>query len=153
MAAFRFRAQAALELRGRQDEEAQRALGVARFALAAATEVLARAEGVLVEAHQRAREEEARASDTTRAIWHRNWMKRQQAVIAAARATVETRRAEEHAAAERAIETRRRLRSLERLRDRIWKAFQATERRAEQKEFDALGGLRYVARRDVPEGA
>jgi flagellar biosynthesis chaperone FliJ len=153
MAAFRFRAQVALELRHKQDEEAQRALGVARRATSAAQDAQDRAERDLAEAHQRASEEEARASDTTRAIWHRNWLKRQQAVIAAARSTVDARRVDERNVAERAMETRRRLRSLERLRDRIWKAFQAAERRAEQKEFDALGGLRYVARRDVPEGA
>jgi flagellar export protein FliJ len=153
MATFRFRAQAALEMRRKQDDDAQRALAAARRAAADAQDAVARAERDLVEAHQRAAVEEAKASDTTRAIWYRNWMKWQQAVIAAARATLAARRGEERAAADLAMETRRRLRSLERLRERMWKAFQTAERRAEQKEFDALGGLRFVARADVPEGA
>jgi flagellar export protein FliJ len=153
MARFRFRAQAALELRRTQDEDAQRALGAAMRATSAAADALARAERDLVEAHQRALAEEAKATNTTRAIWYRNWIKWQQAVIAAARSALEARRDEERQAAARAMETRRRLRSLERLRDRMWKAFQLAERRAEQKEFDLLGGLRYVARADVPEGA
>jgi len=152
MANFRFRAQAALELRQKQDEDAQRALGDARRATAAAEEIVEREVRALSEAHARACEDEAQASDITRAIWHRNWMRRQQAVIASARALVDARRADQRAAAERAMETRRRLRSLERLRDRMWKAFQTAERRAEQKAFDVLGGLRYVAQRDVPEG-
>jgi flagellar export protein FliJ len=153
MATFRFRAQAALELRRKQDDDAQRALASARRATAAAEDAVARAERELAEAHQRAAAEEAKASDTARAIWYRNWMKWQQAVIAAARATLEARRSDERQAAGQAMETRRRLRSLERLRDRMWKAFQTAERRAEQKEFDALGGLRFVARAEVPEGA
>lgn len=153
MAHFRFRAQVALDLRQRQDEDAQRELGATRQARVAAERMLAEEERVLAEAHVRASIEEARACDTSRAVWYRNWMRRQQMVIAAARATVEARRQDEAAAAERAIEARRRLRALERLRDRAWKAFQTAERRTEQKEFDVLGGLRYVARREVPEGA
>lgn len=152
MANFRFRAQAALELRQTQDERAQRALGDARRATAAAEEIVDREVRALSEAHTRACQEEASASDLTRAIWYRNWMRRQQAVIVSARAVVDARRADQRTAADRAMETRRRLRSLERLRDRLWQAFQTAERRVEQKEFDVLGGLRYVARRDVPEG-
>ena len=153
MAGFRFRAQVALDLRRKQDDEAQRALGVARQATVAAQRALDEQVRILEESHARARIEEAHASDTSRAVWYRNWMTRQRLVIAAARAAVDARRNEETAAAQRTIETRRRLRSLERWRDRHEKAFQLAERRAEQKEFDVLGGLRYVARRVVPEGA
>jgi flagellar export protein FliJ len=153
MANFRFRAQVALDLRRTQDDEAQRALGAARQATVAAQHVVAAEERALTDANARASREEAQASDTTRAVWYRNWMKRQQQVIAASRAVVATREQEERDAAARAMEARRRLRSLERLRDRAWTAFQTLERRTEQKEFDVLGGLRYVARRDVPEGA
>jgi flagellar biosynthesis chaperone FliJ len=153
MANFRFRAQVALELRHKQDDEAQRALGAARQATVAAQHAVLVEERALADAHVRASREEAQASDTTRAVWYRNWMKRQQQVIAAAKAVVETRLQEEREAAARAMETRRRLRSLERLRDRALKAFLTLERRTEQKEFDVLGGLRYVARQHVPGGA
>jgi flagellar export protein FliJ len=152
MANFRFRAQVALDLRRKQDEEAQRDLGIARHATADAKRALDAEERVLADANVRASVEEARATDTTHAVWYRNWMKRQQQVIGAARAAVDTRLQEERAFAERAMEARRRLRSLERLRERAWKAFQTLERRAEQKEYDVLGGLRYVAQRDVPGG-
>ena len=152
MGPFRFRAQAALDLRRKQDEDAQRALGVARHATVAAENALTHEVIMLQDGQARARDEEARASDTTRAIWYRNWIKRQQQRIAAAQTVVETRREEERTAGAHAMETRRRLRSLERLRDRTLKAYQVAELRAEQKEFDVLGGLRYVARQDVPGG-
>ncbi|HEY3380313.1 MAG TPA: flagellar FliJ family protein [Vicinamibacterales bacterium] len=153
MANFRFRAQVALDLRRKQDDDAQRALGEAKRATAAAQRAVQDAERALVETQERAREEAARASDTTRAIWYRNWIRRQQQVIVAARHALEQRLDEERVVAARAMEARRKLRSLEHLRDRTWKAFQLAERKAEQKEFDVLGGLRYVALREVPEGA
>jgi flagellar export protein FliJ len=152
MGAFRFRAQAALDLRRTQDEEAQRALAAAKNATAAARAVVERAEHALVEARERAREEEAHAADTTAAIWYRNWMKGLQRAIGLARAALEERLVAERAASARAVEARRRLRSLERLRDRMLRAAQRAELRAEQKAFDLLGSLGHVARRDVPEG-
>lgn len=152
MANFRFRAQVALDLRRTQDEDAQRALGAARQSRAAAERLLEDETRALADGHARASLEEARAWDASRVVWYRNWMKRQQQVIAAAKAALDARRQEELAAAERATEARRRVRALERLRDRAWKTFQTAERRSEQKEFDVLGGLRFVARREVPEG-
>jgi len=153
MSVFRFRAQVALDLRRKQDDDAQRAFGAARQARLAAERVAEGEERALAEGNLRASIEEAREWDTSRAVWYRNWMRRQQQVIAAALARVEERRQDELAAADRALEARRRVRALERLRDRPWKAFQTEEQRREQKEFDILGGLRYVARREVPEGA
>jgi flagellar export protein FliJ len=152
MGTFRFRAQVAIELRQTQDDDAQRELGAARQARLAAERALEAEVRALAEAHVRAAIEEARAWDAARAFWYRNWMKRQQQVIAATRAGVEARRGDERAAESRALEARRRLRALQRLRDRAWAVFQAAERRSEQKEFDAIGNLRFVARRELPEG-
>jgi flagellar export protein FliJ len=153
MAKFRFRAEVALDLRRKQDDEAQRALGDARRATEQAESGLQHEQRVLDETLARARDEEARACDMTRAIWHRHWMRRQRLVIEAARRLMEERRVAERAAAEHAMLARRKLRALERLRDRLWKTYLQAERRAEQKEMDVLGGLRFVARRGVPEGA
>jgi len=142
----------ALDLRQKQDEEAQRALGSARQARVAAERAVDTEERALADANARAAIEEAREWNASRAVWYRNWMRRQQQVITAARAVVEARRQQELAAAERAMDARRRVRALERVRDRALKAFDTAERRKEQKEFDVLGGLRYVARPEVPEG-
>lgn len=149
---FRFRAQAALDLRRRQDDEAQRELGVARHATVAAARVVQQERQTLEDGLARARDDEARAWDTARAIWYRNWITLQKERIAAAEAVLVKRREEERTAAERAMMTRRKLRSLERLRERNVKAYQTAELKAEQKEFDVLGGLRFVARQDVPGG-
>jgi flagellar biosynthesis chaperone FliJ len=150
--AFRFRAQAAIDLRAKQDEDAQRALGVARHATAAAERVRQHEQTMFEDGQARAREEESQSWDTARAIWYRNWIKLQRQRIANADAALEARREEERAVAQAAMDARRRLRSLEHLRDRTLKAYQTAELRAEQKEFDVLGGLRYVARQDVPGG-
>ena len=150
MARFRFRAQVALDLRRKQDEDARRALAEAKRVTAVAQRALDEERRVLEEALARAADEESKASDTTRAIWYRNWMKRQQQVIELALRVVETRRAEEQGAAARAVIARRKLRALERLRDRMWKAYLVVEQRAEQKELDVLGGLRYVVRERAP---
>jgi flagellar biosynthesis chaperone FliJ len=153
MARFRFRAQAALDLRRRQDEEAQRALADARQATRKAQAALAHEEEVLAETLERGRLEEASAQDTTRAVWYRNWMRRQRGVIEAARAAMEERRTAEREMAARAVVARRKLRALERLRERLWTAYLDAERRAEQKEMDVLGGLRFLANRSLPGGA
>jgi flagellar export protein FliJ len=153
MAIFRFRAEAALDLRRKQDEEAQRVLGEARRAAAAAEAALAHEERVLAETLARGRDEEASAVDTARAVVYRHWMVRQRMVIEAARRRLGEMRAAERATAEQAMVARRKLRALERLRERLWKAYLVNERRVEQKEMDVLGGLRFVARRGVPEGA
>jgi flagellar export protein FliJ len=153
MATFRFRAEAALDLRRKQDEDAQRALGEARRATAHADAALQREEQVLADTLARGRDEETHAVDMARAIVYRQWMVRQRMVIEAARSRLDEKRTAERAAAEQAMVARRKLRALERLRERLWKAYLVNERRAEQKEMDVLGGLRFVARRGVPEGA
>jgi flagellar export protein FliJ len=153
MAKFRFRAEVALDLRRKQDEEAQRTLAEARRAVARAEAVLAHEDGVLRDTLARAAAEEARASDLARVIWHRQWMRRQRQVVEAARRWLGERQAVERAASDQAVMARRKLRALERLKDRLWATYVAEERRSEQKEMDVLGGLRFVARRGAPEGA
>ena len=152
MAKFKFRAQVALDLRRKEDDEARRVLGEAARATRAAQEQLHEAERALEATMRRAAEEAATAADTTGALWYRNWMTLQKQVIDRARATVDERRRAERLAAERALVTRRKLRSLEQLRERMWQAFLLAERRLEQKEMDVLAGLRYVARTGVSKG-
>jgi hypothetical protein len=153
MPKFRFRAEAALDLRRTQDEDAQKILAAARRATAQAEAALAREQRVLDETLARAAAEEARALDLACAVWHRQWMRRQRQVIEAARRLLGERQAVEKAAADQAVVARRRLRALERLKDRLWAAHVTGERRSEQKEMDVLGGLRFVARHGAPEGA
>lgn len=142
-----------MDLRRKRDEEAQRALAAAQHAARQAQAEVVRQETLLAETLARAGREEAHASDLAQAVWARQWMRRQRQVIEQARRDRDERQRAERVAAAQAMEARRRLRALERLRERMWQAFVTNERRAEQKELDVLGGLRYVARRDVPGGA
>jgi flagellar export protein FliJ len=152
MAKFRFRAQVALDLRRKEDDEARRLLGEAARATRAAEQALDAADRALGETMAQAAQDAASCVDTTRALWYRNWIVLQRQAIERAQAIVAERRSAERAAAERALVTRRKLRSLEHLRERNWQAFLLAERRIEQKEMDVLAGLRYVARAGAPKG-
>ncbi len=146
MKRFVFRAQAALDLRRREDEEARRLLGVAQRAVRAAEDRLEAARTALTAAMQHARE--AAADPTTAATlpWHRNWIKGQQVEIGRRTQALSDRRDEQTAASAHALQTRRRLRSLEKLRERMWQRHQHEERREEQKALDLFGSLQYAAR-------
>lgn len=152
MAKFKFRAEAAMDLRRKRDDEAQRTLADARRVARAAEADLAREERSLNDTLTLALAEEANTANIACSVWLRNWMQRQRQVIEAAGRRAEERRRLERAAAEQAIEARRQLRALERLRERQWRAFLQQEHRVEQRDLDMLAGLRYVARQSVLEG-
>lgn len=146
MPPFRFRAQAALDLRRRQDEEAERALGEARRAVAAAEAAVAAARLSLEGAMRGAHDALVQGLDPGRRVWHRHWIVRNQQVYARLTQQLADRRAAEERMLLAAMRARQRLRSLERLQDRGRRAHEAGERRAEQREFDMLGTLRHHAR-------
>lgn len=152
MPAFRFRAQVALDLRRRQEEDARRLLGDARRAVLDAREQVERSVASLDEAFERARDYASRADNLVQTSWYRNWILLKQQQVAAGRHTLAGREAEELEASRRAMEARRKLKSLERLRERMWAVHIDAERRQEQKLLDELGGLRHVARLVVPGG-
>ena len=144
MRPFKFRADAALEMRRQQDEEAQGALGAAATAMRDAEAALRASERLAVDAGNRAREAEMAGCDMTALTWHRNWMVRQRADIAAHRDTVERRRADVARATTAAHDARRRFRALEALKERAWEDYLRDERRAEQKELDRLATMQYA---------
>jgi flagellar export protein FliJ len=144
MAAFRFRAAAALDLRREQERAAGVALGrsEARFheaerAAADAAQARRDAEGSLMST-------ERQGTDQATLVWHRNWIAR----LAAAADTLARER--EHAADEtrearrRFYEARQRRLALERLRDRAWHRHQQQELQQELKVIDELARLRFV---------
>lgn len=149
MAKFRFRAEAAMELRRKRDDEAQRALAEARRLTRAAEADLAREERTLNDTLTLAMAQEATVANIAGCVWLRNWMQRQRQVIEAAGRQADERRRAERAAAEQAVQARRQLRALERLRERQWRAFLHEEHRVEQRDLDMLAGLRYVAAQSV----
>ena len=152
MAVFTFRAQAALDFRRRQEEEAQRTLGEARRAVLDAKAALARAEAEHAEALHEARRATSSPAESTPVSWHRNWILLKQREIGRRRQTLAEREQAETRAVSAAMQARRKVRSLEKLRERFLAAFELNLRRQEQKVMDELGGLRYVARGYVPGG-
>jgi flagellar export protein FliJ len=146
MQSFRFRAEAALAVRRRHDEVAQRALGVAQGAMLVATQDLTRAQTAIREADGRARTQWETASGIEAMVWHRNWMVGLERNVARARSVHEERRIEERRAAEIAREARTQVRVLELLKERLLRVWQLEVLRAEQKALDELASLRFASR-------
>jgi flagellar export protein FliJ len=147
MKAFVFRAQAALDLRRRQDEDAQRALAHAEGLRQLAKEALDRAEASLEDACRQAREVEGCDAEMHARIWYRNWIALHKQRVAGCRDEHEARRRAAEDARARARIARRQLQTLERFRDRAWRDYVQAERRMEQKALDDLGTVRFTVAR------
>ncbi len=144
MSEFRFRAAAALELRRQQELAAALAFGRAEQALreARATETELRRQHR--DAGQALVAEQCRGTDIATLTWHRNWIVRCAESIE--RQTRESAtRARAATLAEHAWhEARRKMRALERMRERAFRRFQEAQRRLELKEIDELARVRHV---------
>ena len=151
MRPFKFRAEAALDVRRKFDENAQRALALARAARHAAGDVLSCALE-RIESSNRESAAAWQASGTIdRLIWQRNWMIGLERDVDRARQALTDRENEERRAAEIAQHARMQVRVLERLRERALRAWQLDARRVEQKAIDELAGLRFAARQRAAE--
>lgn len=146
MKPFKFRAQAALDLRQRQDEVAQRALAIASAATRLADDRVTLARQALGGAQHGGVQAFARVTAAQELVWQGNWILGLERDVARARQALEERRIEERSAAEIARHARMQVRVLERLKDRAFAAWQLESRRAEQKALDELASLRFAAR-------
>jgi flagellar FliJ protein len=146
MARFLFRAEPALTLRRKLEDEARIALADAQRRAYLAETTLRQAQDSLRDATRRACEAEAQATDPTLAIWYRNWIKRQQREVARSAQVLDGRRAEVGQAEQRVMEAHKAVRALEKLRQKALDEFTDQERRTEQKELDLLGVMQYAMR-------
>ena len=146
MRPFKFRAQVVLDLRRRQDEEAQRKLADATRERAATETRVDAASAAVEESMQRAREALESTAWADFHEWHRNWIVSRRKELAVQREGLAKSRAAEQLARQRAGDTRRALRSLERWFERAWRRHQEALRRLEQRELDEIGAMRHVAR-------
>ncbi len=144
MAAFRFRAAVALDLRLKQETDAL----VER----------ARVQALFLEA-KRAVDAEVARRDTARTdlvalersgaeldtlLWHRNWIVRLTANADGLQRDLYERAKDVRTADEAWHEARRRRLALERMKDRAWQRYQKAELREEMKQMDELARIRYV---------
>ncbi|MEW6321170.1 MAG: flagellar export protein FliJ [Acidobacteriota bacterium] len=152
MPAFRFRAQAALDVRIRREEAAERALAVAQAALRAAEAATAAAAAAVEEAMARGLAGAGAATGAHELAWHRNWIVRHRQALGGCRRLEQERRAEVHLAREALMRARRERKALDKLKERAWRAYLLGETRAEQRELDLLGAIGHVRKQQAAGG-
>jgi hypothetical protein len=146
MRPFRFRPQAALDLRIKQEEEALGALARAQNALESATNRAAVAVGDAVTAADAFAAAQCHGATGTEIGWHRSWIARQRLEVDARRreAAISAVHAQRAAASVRLVHQQRR--TLERLRARALQKYQDDVRSEDNKAMTLLAGLRYLTR-------
>jgi len=146
MATFRFRPQAALDLRRREEDAAALAVSEARVASDRAAEAYAAAQTAFDAGFAQAAAADAEGGSVTASVWHRNWIRSLRRELVRTEAHAEDRRVQLGAAEQALVVARERVRALERLRERAWAAHLECERREEQKAMDDLATLRFATR-------
>jgi flagellar export protein FliJ len=147
MARFRFRAQAALDLRHREYEATQRELAVRQRDLQLAQSRLQQAHEAVSVAQATAAQAQSVLAPSHELDWYRFWIERLVHERQAHTQTVtarEQRVAEAVAACQRAHQ---RCEALERFRDKARRAHEAAESATERKLIDELATRRYTAAR------
>jgi flagellar export protein FliJ len=152
MRPFTFRAQPALDLRRSQEKEAQGALAAAEARRQEAREALDASVAHLHDIMCRGHEADTRPGELTTRIWYRNWIAGQRQHVERCRHAFDQRCLEVEEAARRAQLARRKVKTLERFRDRSWHRYQEQARRHEQKGLDELGTIRFALGRSGPGG-
>jgi flagellar biosynthesis chaperone FliJ len=145
MKAFRFRAQAAIDLRQREYDEARRILARASLDLRAAEELRTEADVRIIAAREQNTREMKGSIDTARWQWHQSWILRLEHERAVCAADVAARERDVVRASTAALNARQRLEALERFHDKARHAWEHAAAAEEQKQIDALATLRHVA--------
>ena len=144
MAEFRFRAQAALDLRHKEEDAAATALAQAEaaFRRTAEQQNAKRAERETALAQRLA--DQCAGIGAAALEWHWNWINGLAAAVDRLGRDLEVRRVEVGTAQQAWREARRRRLVLERMRDRMLKRHQQEERRKEARNVDELARIRFV---------
>jgi flagellar export protein FliJ len=145
---FRFRAQAALQLRQREHDRALATLARAHTALTAAQQRLAEADHALAEGDDRLRDLTRTPAAHDLLGWYRSWRLRMHVDRQACEAVCREREADVECATSLVNDTRRQVRALERLHDKLLAAWRRESLRAEQKATDALAAVRFTRREE-----
>lgn len=146
MARFRFRAQAALDLRVREHETALRELAHAESEQQRATARVDAAARTLDEARRTADAAMRTATSAADLQWYRFWIVRLDHERAMCVAALETQNEMVAAARIACLAARQRRESLERFRDKSQAAYLAAEADTERKLIDELATRRFAAK-------
>ena len=146
MRPFRFRPQAALDLRIKQEEQALGVLALAQTAFAAATvrttAAIERASAA-ADAFAAAQRE---GVNGTLIGWHRSWIVKQRLELDARRREVAVSAAGVEGATASVRAAHQRRRTLERLRERAGRKYEHDVQHEATKDMTLLAGLRYLTR-------
>jgi flagellar export protein FliJ len=144
MAEFRFRAQAALDLRHKQEDEAASGLAKAEaaFRRTAEQQAATHVERGAALAHQLTDQQSGIGAGLLE--WHWNWISGLSATIERLGRDLAARRKDVTAAEQAWREARRRRLVLERMRDRQLRRHQEDERRKEARNVDELARIRFL---------
>ena len=145
MKAFRFRAQAALDLRLKQEEQALRVLANAQNAAERARERTDAAATNVSAADQQFQNATQQGASGWQIGWHRSWIAKQRLEVDARKREAAISAVAVDRAAASVRDTHRTRRTLERLRDRSRRTYDTEVVRHDTREMNMLAGLRYGA--------
>ena len=143
MKQFKFRAQAALDLRQRELEEAQRQLARTEELRDIARRRLQQADDDRAQARVQANEAQRTAGDVTALQWYRFWILRLDHERAAHAAALAAREHDVTQAVAACMRAKQRRESLDRFRKKAQAAHEHAELAAEMKVIDELATRRY----------
>jgi flagellar export protein FliJ len=145
MRPFKFRAQAALELRQREYDAARRALARVEADLRAARGLLVERQQALDDGRTQCANAQSTGVAQAQLQWYRFWIVRLEQERAAQALVVSARERDVATATAACQHARQRLESLERFKEKAAAAWQRVVLAQEQKDLDELATLRFVA--------
>ena len=147
MPTFRFRAQAALDLRHRELEAAQRELSRAEHDRHTARLCVEEATAAAQQAREAASGATAGAHSSNELQWYRSWILRLDYERSGSAARLSARDRDVAAAVAACMHAKRRCEALERLRSRAQRAHERAELEVERKLIDELATRKYITER------
>ena len=147
MRPFRFRAEAALQMRRREHDRALVMLARAQAAFVAAQQGVEAAQKVIEHADRELQQAMQTPDPQLPLGWYRSWRLKVREDHRAAEARRDARDKDVREATGEVSRSRQRVRSLERLRELAVAAWERESRRSDQRTMDALASMRF-SRRD-----
>lgn len=144
MAQFRFRAAAALDLRRRQEQDAEAALRRIEAELHQQQALLEQTRASRSNAQHAELTFAREGTDAATLVWHRTWIQELAAKADRLVQTVHETRKTEAVAKRVWYDARRKRRVIEKMRERAWERFRHEEARQERLELDEFARLRFV---------
>jgi hypothetical protein len=148
MRPFRFRAEAALQLRRREHDRALVMLARAQAALNAAQQGIDAADLAVAEADRQLTQALQTPDPQLPLGWYRSWRVKVREDRRAAETRHDARQKDMRDVSVEVSRSRQRVRSLERLRELALAAWERDSKRADQKTMDALAAIRYSRREE-----